>query len=90
MAALLKNINWRPNFSGAFRAGRRPWEVLLRVVGHSLNRVILSSSRVDLVCFVQINLDHYQSRPPLPEDVSLAHTDSSVHLTSFVLYFGSS
>ena len=44
MAALLKNINWRPSFSGAFRAGRRPREVLLRVVGHSLNRVILSSS----------------------------------------------
>ena len=29
VAALLKNINWRPNFSGAFRADRRPREVLL-------------------------------------------------------------
>jgi len=29
VAALLKNINWRPSFSGAFRADRRPREVLL-------------------------------------------------------------
>ena len=36
--------------------------------------------------FVQINPENYQSRPPLPEDVPLAHTDSSVHLTSFVLH----
>ena len=49
----------------------------------------MSSSRVDPVSFVQINPENYQSRPPLPEDVPLAHTDSSVHLTSFVLYFGS-
>ena len=36
---------------------------------------------------MQINPENYQSRPPLPEDVPLAHTDSSVHLTSFDLYF---
>jgi hypothetical protein len=41
------------------------------------------------VSFVQINPENYQSRPPLPEDVPLAHTDSSVHLTSFVLHLGS-
>jgi len=35
---------------------------------------------------VQINPENYQSRPPLPEDMPLAHTDSSVHLTSFALY----
>ena len=28
VAALLKNVDWRPNLSGAFRAGRRPREVL--------------------------------------------------------------
>ena len=38
---------------------------------------------------MQINPENYKSRPPLPEDVPLAHTDSSVHLTSFVLHFGS-
>ena len=32
VAALLKNINWRPSLSGAFRAGRRPREVLFRVL----------------------------------------------------------
>ena len=37
--------------------------------------------------FMQINPKNYQSRPPLPKDVPLAHTDSSVHLTSFDLYF---
>ena len=37
---------------------------------------------------MQINPENYQSRPPLPEDVPLAHTDSSVHLTSFALYSG--
>ena len=37
--------------------------------------------------FVQINPENYQSRPPLPEDVPLAYTDSSVHLTSFALYW---
>ena len=47
----------------------------------------MSSSRVDLLSFVQINPKKYQSRPPLPEDVPLAHTDSSVHLTSFCLIF---
>ena len=47
----------------------------------------MSSSRVDSMSFVQINPENYQSRPPLPEDVPLAHTDSSVHLTSFALYF---
>ena len=47
----------------------------------------LSSSRVDLVSFVQINPKKYQSRPPLPEDVPLAHTDSSVPLTYFCLLF---
>ena len=45
------------------------------------------SSQVDPVSFMQINLENYQSRPPLPEDVSLAHTDSSVPLTSFCLWF---
>ena len=46
----------------------------------------MSSSRVDSVSFVQINPENYQSRPPLPEDMPLVHTDSSVHLTSFALY----
>ena len=32
VAALLKNVEWRPSLSGAFRAGRHPWEVLLRLV----------------------------------------------------------
>ena len=73
---LLKNVAGMANIAGTFSAGRRPWEVL-------------SSSRVDPVCFVQINPENYQSRPPLPEDVPLTHTDSSVPLTSFVLYFGS-
>ena len=59
MAALLKNVDWRPSLSGAFRAGRRPREVLLRVADCSLSRVLLSSSRVDLVFFVQINPDNY-------------------------------
>ena len=35
VAALLKNVDWRPCLSGAFRAGRRPREVLLRVVDYS-------------------------------------------------------
>jgi len=35
---------------------------------------------------MQINPKNYQSRPPLPEDMPLVHTDSSVHLTSFALY----
>ena len=87
VAALLKNVGWRPSPSGAFRAGRLPREVLLRVVDCSLSRVLLSSSRVDLVSFVQINPENYQSRTPLPEDVPLAHTDSSVNLTTFALLF---
>ena len=29
VAVLLKNIDWRPSLSGAFRAGRRPRKVLL-------------------------------------------------------------
>ena len=37
--------------------------------------------------FMQINPENYQSRPPLPEDVLLAHTDSSVTLTGFALLF---
>ena len=44
VAVLLQNIDWRPSLSGAFRADRRPREVLLRVVDCSLNRVLLSSS----------------------------------------------
>ena len=36
---------------------------------------------------MQINPENYQSRPPLPEDVPLAHTDSSVNLTTFSLLF---
>ena len=47
----------------------------------------MSSSRVDPISFVQINPENYQSRPPLPEDVPLAYTDSSVHLTSFILFW---
>ena len=39
------------------------------------------------MCFMQINPEHYQSRPPLPEDVPLVHTDSSVILTDFALLF---
>jgi len=37
-----------------------------------------------LISFVQINPENYQSRPPLPEVVPMAHTDSSVHLTSLL------
>ena len=55
VAALLKNVDWRPSLSGAFRAGRRPQEVLFRVVDCGIVRVLLSSSRVDLMSFVQIN-----------------------------------
>ena len=40
VAALLKNVDWRPCLSGAFRAGRRPREVLLRVVDRSSSRVL--------------------------------------------------
>ena len=40
----------------------------------------MSGSRVDSISFVQINPENYQSRPPLPEDVPLAHTDSRVNL----------
>ena len=47
----------------------------------------LSSSQVDLVSFVQINPENYQRKPPLPEVVPEAHTDSSVHLTTFALLF---
>ena len=36
---------------------------------------------------MQINPENYQSQPPLPEVVPEAHTDSSVHLTTFVLLF---
>ena len=36
---------------------------------------------------MQINLKNYQSRPPLPEGAPLAHTDSSVNLTTFALLF---
>ena len=89
MLGLLKNVAGTANISGTFSAGRRPREVQLRVVCHSSNRVLLSSSRVNFVSFVQINPENYQSRPPLPEDVPLAHTNSSVHLTSFVLHIGS-
>ena len=37
VGVLLKNIDWRPSLSGAFRADRCPREVLLRVVDRSLN-----------------------------------------------------
>ena len=43
----------------------------------------MSSSKVDLVSFVQIDHKNYQSGPPMPEDVPLAHSDSNVNLTSF-------
>ena len=46
---LLKNAVWKPSISGTFRSGRHPREILLRVVDCSLNRVLLSSSRVDPV-----------------------------------------
>ena len=32
VARLLKNVAWKPSISGTFRAGRRPREVLFRVV----------------------------------------------------------
>ena len=83
---LLKNVVGKANIAGTFRAGRRPREVP-QVVDYSLNRVLLSSSRVDLVSFVQINPKNYQSRPPLPEVIPEAHTNSSVHLTTFALLF---
>ena len=87
VAGLLKNGIWMLSLSGTFRAGMRPREVLLRVVDCSLNRVLLPSSRVDHVSFVQINPKNYQSRPPLPEVAPEAHTDSSVPLTTFALLF---
>ena len=37
VGVLLRNIDWRPSLSGAFRADRCPREVLLRVVDRSLN-----------------------------------------------------
>ena len=40
VTALLKNVEWRPSLSGAFRAGRHFREVLLRVVDYSLSRVL--------------------------------------------------
>ena len=52
VARLLKNVAWKPSISGTFRAGRRPREVLFRVVDCSQCRVLLSSSQVDLVSFV--------------------------------------
>ena len=89
VAALLKTVEWRPSLSGAFRAGRRPWEVLLLLVDCSFKlSIFLLSSRVDLISFVQINPENYQSRPLLPEDVPVAHTDASVDLTPFVLHLG--
>ena len=87
MAVLLKNVDLRPSISGAFRAGRHPREVLLQIVDCSLSRVLLSSSRVDLVSFVQINTKNYQSRPLLPEIAPVAHIDSNVNLTTFALLF---
>jgi hypothetical protein len=89
VARLLKNVYGKASISRTSRARRRPREVLLRVVDCSRYRVFLSSSRVDLVSFVQINPKNYQSRPPLPDIVPEAHTDSSVHLTTFALLFGS-
>ena len=47
----------------------------------------MSSTRVDLVSFVQINPENYQSRPSLPKVMPEAHIDSSVHLTTFALLF---
>ena len=35
VARLLKNVAWKPSVPRTFRAGRRPREVLLRVVDHS-------------------------------------------------------
>ena len=84
---LLKNAVRKPSISGMFISGRRPRDVLLRVVDCSLNRVLLPRSRVDQVSFVQINPKNYQSRPPLPEVAPEAHTDSSVPLTTFALLF---
>ena len=84
---LLKNVVETANIVGTFRAGRRPREVPLQVVDCSLNRILLSSGQVDLVSFVQINSANYQSRPPLPEVLPEAHTNSSVHLTTFALLF---
>ena len=40
VVALLKNVDWRPSLSGAFRGDRRPREVLFRVVDCSLIRVL--------------------------------------------------
>ena len=37
---LLKNVEWRPSLSGAFRAVRHSREVLLQVVDYSLSRVL--------------------------------------------------
>ena len=87
VARLLKNVVWQLSLSGTFRAGRRPREVLLRVVDRSLIRILLSSSRVNLVSFMQINPKNYQSMPPLPKGAPLAHTDSSVNLTAFAFFF---
>ena len=88
MLGLLKNVAGTTNISGTFSAGRRPREVLF-----SSSRLKCSSSTfcrvLELIQYLSCRLisKNYQSRPPLPEDVPLAHTDSSVPLTSFVLYF---
>ena len=59
MTRLLKNVVGTANIAGTFRAGRHPQEVLLRVADFSSNQVLLSSSRVDLVSFMQINPENY-------------------------------
>ena len=87
VARLLKNVVGEVSITGSFGAGRRPREVLLRVVDRSLIRILLSSSRVNLVSFMQINPKNYQSMPPLPKGAPLAHTDSSVNLTAFAFLF---
>ena len=84
---MLKNVVGKASILGTFRAGRRPREVLFGVVDCSQCRVLLLCSRVDLVSFMQINPKNYQSMPPLPKGVPLAHTDSSVNLTAFAFFF---
>ena len=53
VAALLKNIDWRPSLSGAFRANRCPREVLLRVVDCSR---VLFCRVVELIWYLPCRL----------------------------------
>jgi hypothetical protein len=51
-----------------------------------MSSTLISDSRIDLELFIQIDPKKYQSRPPLPEVVPGAQSDSSVHLITLPFY----